>query len=262
MASGLTDTHCHLRLVEEKGEGDAALAVEEAARAGVTRIINIGLGPDNAQVIDRANQHPGVYASLGWHPHQKEPPSDDDLVRMRYYAEDPDVVAVGEIGLDYYWRPGYHEVSEETQKESFRRMLRLAVELDLPVVVHDRDAHMDVLRLIAEVPGTRGVMHAFSGDAEFAGDCLAAGMWISIAGPVTYPNAATLREAVAAVPLERLLVETDAPFLPPQPWRGKPNRPAMLVETARRVAEIKGVTPDQLSRVSTSGAAELFALNG
>jgi TatD DNase family protein len=259
-AAELTDTHCHLELIEERGEGEAALAVEDARTKGVTRIINIGLGPDNANVVDRANQHPGVYAAVGWHPHQKQAPSDEDLQRIRYYAEDPDVIAIGEIGLDYYWRPGYHEVPEETQKESFRRMLRLAGELDLPVIVHDREAHDDVLALITEVQGTRGAMHAFSGNAAFAKRCLGAGMWISVAGPVTYPKADELRAALSLVPLDRLLVETDAPFLPPQPWRGEPSRPAMVVETGRRVAEVKGVGADEIAYVTTTNAADLFGL--
>jgi len=256
----LTDTHCHLELIEEKEKGSAALAVAEAGESGVTRIINVGLGPDNARVIDRANQHGGVYAAIGWHPREAQAPSDEDLQRLRYYAEDHDVVAIGEIGLDYYWRPGYHEVPEATQKESFRRMLRLAVELDLPVLIHNRDAHRDVLALLADVAGTRGVMHAFSGDRDFARECVTAGMWISIAGPVTFPKAETLRKAVGAVPLERLLVETDAPFLAPQPWRGKPSRPVMVAETARVVAEVKGVTPDEFARASSHNAADLFGL--
>ena len=181
----LIDTHVHLELIDERGEGGAEATVTAAAEAGVARMLNIGLGPDNAAVLERANSFPGVFATLGWHPHEKAPPSDEDLQRMRYLAEDPDVVAVGEIGLDYYWRPGYHEVPEGIQQESFRRMLALALELDLPVVIHDREAHQDTLQLLAEFPGTRGTMHAFSGDREFARACLNTGMHLSIGGPVT-----------------------------------------------------------------------------
>jgi TatD DNase family protein len=234
--------------------------VADAQAAGVSRLINIGLGPDNAAVIDRANQHPAVFATIGWHPHQNSVPSDDELQRMRLLAEDTEVVAVGEIGLDYHWRAGYHEVAQEVQQESFRVMLRLAIELDLPVVVHNREAHQDTLALLREVPGIRGSMHAFSGDAAFAAECTAAGMHISVAGPVTYPNARVLREALRVVPLERLLVETDAPFLPPQPWRGEPSRPAMVVETARVVAELKGLPAGRFAGASSHNAVDLFGL--
>ncbi|HEV3232198.1 MAG TPA: TatD family hydrolase, partial [Candidatus Dormibacteraeota bacterium] len=158
------------------------------------------------------------------------------------------------------WRPGYHEVPVEVQKQSFRRMCSLAVEAGLPVIVHDREAHEDCLAILAEFPGLRGAMHAFSGDAALARRCLDLGLHVSVAGPVTYPNAAGLREALAEVPLERLLVETDAPFLPPQPWRGRPNRPAYVVETARRLAEVKGVALAELATAVRRGAHELFGV--
>lgn len=256
----LVDSHCHLELIDEREPGGAAAAVAEAREEGVASIINIGLGPDNAAVLSRARSLPGVYATVGWHPHEARSPGDADLDQMRALAGSPEVVAVGEIGLDYYWRPGYHEVPAEVQKESFRLMLRLASELDLPVVVHDREAHADCLELIREVPGTRGVMHAFSGDEAFAQACVAAGMRLSIAGPVTYPSAAGLRAAVAAAPVEALLVETDAPFLPPQSHRGKPNRPALVRETARRVAEVKGLSESEFAARCTATAREVFRL--
>ena len=165
---------------------------------------------------------------------------------------------MGEVGLDYYWRPGYHEVPVEVQQESFRLMLRLARETDLAVVVHNREAHADTLRILREAPGVSVVMHAFSGDEEYARECLTLGALLSIAGPVTYPGAAALRGAVAATPMDSLVLETDAPFLPPQPWRGRPSRPAMVVETARRVAEIKGTSLEELARVSSATAAKAF----
>jgi TatD DNase family protein len=212
------------------------------------------------QLVERARAHDGVFATVGWHPHQRRPPTQDELQTMRELAADTKAVAIGEIGLDYYWRPGYHEVAAEVQQESLRLMLRLALELDLPVVIHDRDAHEDTLTLIREVAGIRGTMHAFSGDRDFALACVETGMHISVAGPVTYPSAQPLRDAVAAVPAERLLVETDSPFLPPQPWRGKPNQPAYVVETARKVAELKGMTLEDFALTSSSNASRLFGL--
>lgn len=252
----LVDTHCHLELISEGAGG----AVAEAATAGVGWVVNIGLGDDNEAVLARARALPGVSCTAGWHPHQKRPPDDGELAAMRALCAEPEVVAVGEIGLDYYWRPGYHEVPVEVQKESMRRMCALAMETGLPVVIHDREAHDDCLAILAEFPGIRGAMHAFSGDAAFARRCLDLGLHVSVAGPVTYPNAGRLREALAVVPLDRLLVETDAPFLPPQPWRGKPNRPAYVVETSRRLAEVKGVGVDELAAATRRNSLALFGL--
>ncbi|MHB8508889.1 MAG: TatD family hydrolase [Candidatus Dormibacteria bacterium] len=259
MTAVLVDCHAHLGLLAD-GDLELERAVVDAARAaGVTRLLNIGLGPDNAAVVDQAKRHPdGVFAAVGWHPHEAAPPTEADLDRLGRLARDPRVLAIGEIGLDYHWRPGYHEVSTDIQKSAFRSMLTLALELDLPVVIHDREAHADTLAIIREYPGTRGAMHAFSGDLEFALACVEVGLHLSIAGPVTYPKADALRAAVAAMPLERLLVETDAPFLPPQPWRGKPNQPAYVVETARRVAEVRGIAPEDLAEATTSNATRLF----
>ncbi|HXA42590.1 MAG TPA: TatD family hydrolase [Candidatus Solibacter sp.] len=257
---GLVDTHCHLELIEEAGQGEASAAVEAAASAGITRLITIGLGPDNARVVERARAYPEVFATIGWHPHRDRPPSDAEMEEMAALARDQKVCAVGEIGLDYYWRPGYHEVPVEVQKESFRRMLSLARDTGLPAVIHNREAHADTLAVLREFPTVAVVMHAFSGDATFAADCLELGVTISVAGPVTYPSAEPLREALSTVPLERLVVETDAPFLPPQPWRGKPSRPAMVAETARRLAEVKGVTIEALAEATSATVAQVYRM--
>jgi TatD DNase family protein len=254
----LTDSHCHLELIAESGEGELEAALDTAVAAGVDRLINIGLGADNHAVLARAKQCAGVYATLGWHPHEKVPPQDDDLMTMLQLATDPRVVAIGEVGLDYHWRPGYHEVSPEVQKESFRRMLQLARKAGLPVVVHSRDAHPDTLGILENYDDIQAVMHAFSGDADLARECAARGIVMSIAGPVTYPNAVALREAVEAAPVDQLLVETDAPFLPPQPWRGKPNRPHMMVETAGAVAQIKGLSAKDFAALSSRTADRVF----
>jgi TatD DNase family protein len=239
---------------------EASLAA--AREAGVDSIINIGLGEDNEAVLATAAAVEGVWATVGWHPHEKRPPSDDELQAMAGMAGDGRVVAIGEIGLDYYWRPGYHEVPPEVQQEAFRRMLRLARQLRLPVVVHNRDADNDVLRLLREVPEVGGTLHAFSSGVDFALECVTAGFCISIGGAMTYPRSDAIRAAAAAVPQDRLLLETDAPFLPPQPWRGKPNRPALMVETARRLAELRGVTLRQLAAETSENASRLFGLTG
>ena len=254
----LTDTHCHLELIAEAGDGEVQATLDAARDAGVTRVINIGLGSDNDAVLARAKAHPTVFATVGWHPHQHQPPQDDDLMAMLELAQDPKVVAIGEVGLDYYFRPGYHEVSADVQKEGFRRMLQLARKTGLPVVVHNREAHADTLALLDDYDDVRAVMHAFSGDADFARECASRGIVMSIAGPVTYPSAGSLREAVEAAPADSLLVETDAPFLPPQPWRGKPNRPHMMVETAAAVAQIKGLSLEDFAAMSSNTADRVY----
>lgn len=225
-------------------------------------MINIGLGPDNRAVLARAGQHPEVFATLGWHPHEKQPPGDDELMSMLSLSADPRVVAIGEVGLDYHWREGYHEVPADVQKESFRCMLQLARSAGLPVVVHSRDAHQDTLDELKDFSDVPIVMHAFSGDADHARECTSRGIVLSIAGPVTYPSAGALREAVEAVPAESLLVETDAPFLPPQPWRGKPNRPHMMVETAAAVARIKNLSLEDFAAISSRNAGRVFRFPG
>jgi TatD DNase family protein len=262
MAMNLVDTHCHLELIAEAGDGELDAALRDAAAAGVTRVINIGLGPDNPAVMDRAAKHEGVFATLGWHPHQKEPPQDDDLMSLLELAADPRVVAIGEIGLDYYWRPGYHEVPPEVQKQSFRRMLQVARKAHLPAVVHNRDAHSDTLEILEDFEDVQVVMHAFSGDVDFARECVSRDIVVSVAGPVTYPSAAALREALEVVPADRLVLETDAPFLPPQPWRGKPNRPHMMVETAAAVAILKGLSPEDFAAISSATADSTFRFPG
>jgi len=254
----LTDSHCHLELIAEAGEDEPGSSLREAAAAGVSRVINIGLGPDNQAVIARAGRHENVFATVGWHPHEKQPPKDHELVTLLELAGNPRVVAIGEVGLDYHWREGYHEVPPEVQGESFRLMLELARQADLPVVVHSRDAHRQTLEALEDFADLQVVMHAFSGDAVYARECVSRGIVLSVAGPVTYPSAGALREAVEAVPPDRLLVETDAPFLPPQPWRGKPNRPHMMVETAATVARIKGLSLDEFAAISTRNADRVY----
>jgi TatD DNase family protein len=256
----LIDTHCHLELIEEAGEGEAARAVEAAVDGGVVRLVNIGLGPDNADVVARAQQHDAVYATIGWHPHQEHVPGDNELEAMLALSRDPRVCAIGEIGLDYYWRPGYHEVPAEVQKESFRRMLALARDSGLPAVVHNREAHADALEVLDDFADVAIVMHAFSGDAAFAVECLRRDVTVSVAGPVTYPSADALRLALMEVPLDRLVLETDAPFLPPQPWRGQRSRPVMVTETAKKLAQIKRVTIEELSLATSANVVRVYRM--
>ncbi|MDI6631161.1 MAG: TatD family hydrolase [Bacillota bacterium] len=252
----LTDTHCHLD--DERFDPDRAAVVGRARAAGVTRIITVGYDlASSRRGIDLAGSLTGVFAVVGVHPHDAAAAPPDYIEVLRRLAREPRVVAVGEIGLDFY-----RDLSPRpVQREVFAAQLRLARELGLPVVIHCRDAHGEVCEILKrEAAGLAGVMHCFSGSWEEAEHFLALGFHISIAGPVTFPQSTKLVEVARRVPLDRLLLETDAPYLTPVPHRGKRNEPAYLVHTARRVAEIRGISLEELASATTENAARLFGL--
>ncbi len=253
----LVDTHCHLDMLGD--EAAVAAALERASRAGVSTVITIGIDePSSRAAVAIARRHAGVWAAVGIHPHEAKSADDDTYRCLAELAADPVVVAYGEIGMDLAKRYSPAPV----QEDQFRRQLQLAAELDLPVVIHDREAHDQVLAIIDEVglPPAGGVMHCFSGDVSLARQVLDRGLVVSIPGIVTFKNAAALQEVVRFVPLDRLVVETDAPFLAPVPFRGKPNEPAYVVHTARMVAELKETTLAEVARQTSETARRLFRL--
>lgn len=256
---GLVDSHCHLLLLQERGLLDDAL--EAACDAGVEQIVSIGLNLEDSDANrEIAERHAGVFFTVGWHPHEKQPP---DVAQMRALDEllrHPRAVAVGEIGLDQYWRPGYHEVPLEVQRRQMRMMLELAETHGKPVVVHDRDAHDEILQALDEVPGTHGVMHCFSGDAALALQCARRGMLASFAGTVTFPRSEGIQAAAAAVADDGWVVETDAPFLAPVPHRGRPNQPAYAAITLGVLAAERGVSEAELGAQIDRNADRLFGL--
>jgi len=248
------DTHCHLD--DESFAGRLLEILERARAAGVTRFIVPGVGPscwDKVMAVAAGNDR--IFAAPGVHPMRAMQFSEAALVRLEELA--PDAVAIGEIGLDYSY-----DVPREVQQATFRAQLRLAVRLGLPVLIHCRRAFADLLTILGEekVENAGGVMHAFSGSPEIATECLKLGLCIGVAGPLTFENAVRPLEVVRSVPLERLLLETDAPDLAPVPYRGSPNEPAFLVEIARKVAEIKGVSLEEVARTTTATAHHLFKL--
>jgi TatD DNase family protein len=258
-ARPLVDTHCHLVLLQEQGMLDAAL--EAAAAQGVEQVVSIGLDLDDSdanRVI--AEQHAGVFFTVGWHPHQKRPPDAAELCALDELLRHPRAVAVGEIGLDQYWRPGYHEVPLDVQQRQMHAMLELAAQHGKPVVVHDRDAHAETLAALAAVPAVSGVMHCFSGDAQFAQQCTERGMVCSFAGTITFPKSDGIQAAAAIVGEASYVVETDAPFLAPVPFRGRPNQPAYVAATCAAVAALRGVAPSAAAVQSTENARRVFAL--
>jgi len=250
------DSHAHLEM--DAFDGDREEVIARAEAAGLTAIITVGTTiPDCAKALEIARLHPMVYAAVGIHPHEVKGIDDRTYDTLRELAQQAKVVALGEIGIDFF----YDHSPREVQLRCFEEQIELALELDLPVIIHDREAHGETLGIMRQYRGRlRGVLHCFSGDAAMARECLEMGFYLSVAGPVTYRKADQLREVVREIPIDRLLVETDCPYLAPQPFRGKRNEPAYVVETARRVAEVKGVEPRDLERRTEENARRLFGL--
>jgi TatD DNase family protein len=212
---------------------------------------------DSEKAIETTGIYDFVYASVGVHPHEVRQMDASTYDSLRLLAGRDKVVAIGEIGLDFY----YNHSPRDQQFQHFADQLDLAVELDMPVIIHDREAHRETLEFLAYRKGRlRGVLHCFSGDLGMAKKCIDMGFYISIAGPVTYKKSEQLQKVAADIPLETILVETDSPYLSPQPWRGKRNEPAYVVETARRIAEIRGVTLKEIDEAAEQNTRRLFGL--
>jgi TatD DNase family protein len=236
---------------------DREEVIKRARAAGVDMMITVGSDLMSTRAaIALAEEHEGVYATVGVHPHDAKHCREETLDELAALARHPKVVAVGETGLDYH----YDHSPREVQREVMERHLEMAFELDKPVVVHSREAAEDTMRILEEAGVGRGVMHCFSGDREMAERAMAMGLHISVAGPVTFKKAAKLAEVVRAVPDEFLLLETDAPYLTPEPHRGKRNEPAYVAHTAARVAELRGVSVADVARITTLNAARLFGV--
>jgi TatD DNase family protein len=262
----IVDTHAHLDF--SQFDGDLQGVLERAVGAGVTRIVTVGFDLDSSrQAVALANDHSSMKASVGVHPHEAAGVTRQVLDSLRELSEDGVVVAIGEIGLDYYRDRSPHDV----QRRVLQQQLDLAAEVGKPVVVHDREAHDDVMGIIRDwsesvsagkgiLRRPLGVVHCYSGDQAMAEELFELGFYVSIAGPVTYSNARQLRELVALLPLDRLLVETDSPFLAPHPHRGKRNEPAYVRLVASKIAEVKNVSLEEIARVTTDNARTLFRL--
>ncbi|HEX3815662.1 MAG TPA: TatD family hydrolase [Mycobacteriales bacterium] len=252
------DSHCHLDTMGCHDDADVALVLEQARAVGIRRVITAGDTVDSSQwCAARAGVHPDVYATVAVHPNETGELTDDTYDRLAALAALPQVVAVGETGLDYYWG----RVEPKVQQEAFRRHIALAKQAGKALVIHDRDAHADILRVLREEgPPEHTVFHCFSGDAEMARECVAAGYVLSFAGTVTFKNAPALREAARLVPDGQLLVETDAPFLTPMPYRGRPNAPYLVPLTLRALAEATGRPVEALAQGVTATAARVFGL--
>lgn len=251
------DSHAHLD--DRKFDKDRHEMLMRARECGVSNIVNVGYDiPSSRRSVSLTEKYEFIYAVVGIHPHDAKAAGVNFLEDLRVLARGPKVVAIGEMGLDYY-----RDLSpREIQQSVFRQQIGLAKELGKPIVVHDRDAHGDVMKILKEEKaGTiGGVLHCFSGSLEMAGECLKMGFYISIAGPVTFGNANKLREVAVKIPLDRLLIETDAPYLTPEPHRGKRNESAYVACVGKRIAELRGITVQELAEATTANAKRLFGI--
>lgn len=255
----LTDTHTHLNARQFDADRDEV--IRRARENGVTRIINIGFNRETIPTsIELTERHDFIYTAVGWHPQDAIDMKPEDLEWIERLCAKDKVVAIGEIGLDYYWDTSPKDV----QHRVFREQIRLARKLGMPIVIHNRDAHHDVVQLLKEEKADEvgGVMHCFSGSWETAKQCLDLNFYISFGGPITFKNAKQPKEVLAKVPLDRLLVETDAPYLTPHPHRGKRNETGYVRLVAEAAAEIKGLSLEELARITSENATRLFRLPG
>jgi TatD DNase family protein len=256
-APELMDTHCHLDF--DWFAGDRDTVVDRARQAGVGRIIVPAIDLAGcSQVLDLAERFEEVYAAVGVHPNSTAGWQDHWIDELRRLSQHEKVVAIGEIGLDYY----RDRAPKQTQQRALELQLRLAAELALPVILHNRESSQDLLRLLSGSPlngrESPGVLHSFSASWETARSALDMGFYLGFTGPVTYPKADALRQVVARAPRERILMETDAPFLAPQKFRGKRNEPGYVTEVAQRVGLIWGVELTQVGRLTSDNAVRLF----
>ena len=259
----LIDTHCHLEM--DAFDQDREEVIQRARDAGIEAMITIGSDLEgNIGGLELSGKYDFIYSSVGFHPHDAKDFTEEIFNKIKEWAINSGkgqgvrskVVAIGEIGLDYH----YDNSPREIQREVFMKQLLFAKEINLPVVIHSREAKKDTLDIVMESGVRKGVFHCFSGDMDMAEKAMGMGFYISIAGPVTFRNAKKLKEVAEAIPDDYLLIETDAPYLTPEPLRGKRNEPSYIIHTAKAVAELRGVTPEDISRITTLNAKRLFRI--
>ncbi len=253
------DSHAHYNAERFGSEKERERLIREIMDGGVKYIVNAGTNPkESLEGLKIAEKFDGFYASVGIHPSDLYDLSDPyaALEEIRALASHPKNVAIGEIGLDYYW----HTERREFQKEFFHLQLELAEELDLPVIIHDREAHGDCIEAVLAHPNSRGVFHCFSGSAESARELIKRGWYISVAGVVTFKNATKPAEVVSVIPDDKLLIETDCPYLTPHPFRGKRNDSSYLTYTIEKIAELRGTSPENIAEITLNNALRLFSI--
>ena len=252
----LFDTHAHYD--DEAFDADRDAVLTALPGQGVGLVLNPGCDVESSRkAVQYAAAYPHVYAAVGIHPENCGGYTAGDLVALRQLAQQPKTAAIGEIGLDYYWA---ENPPRDLQQQVLRDQLALAGELALPVIIHDREAHADTLSIIREFPDVTGVFHCFSGSPEMAQELLKLGWYLGFDGPVTYKNARRAPEVAAVTPLDRMLIETDSPYMTPVPYRGRRNDSGYVHLVAEKLAEWKGVTPEEIARITTENGKRLFRI--
>ncbi|MCM3588580.1 TatD family hydrolase [Mesobacillus maritimus] len=254
----LFDTHVHLNA--EQFNDDLQEVIDRAQAEGVSRMVVVGFDrPTIKRAIELCETYDFLYASVGWHPVDAIDMTPEDLDWLRELSAHPKVVALGEMGLDYYW----DKSPKDVQKEVLRKQIQLAKEVKLPIIIHNRDATADIVEILKEEGAAEvgGIMHCYSGSVEIAKECVEMNFYISLGGPVTFKNAKKPKEVAEAIPLDRLLIETDCPYLAPHPNRGKRNEPAYVKLVAEQIAALKGITYEEVAEATTLNAKKLFDIN-
>lgn len=250
------DSHSHYD--DSQFNEDRDLVLKEIKEKGVIGVLNCGSDLRGLNMsIELAEKYDFVYAAVGIHPEYAQVVDENLIEQIRNYAKNPKVRAIGEIGLDYYWE---ENPPREVQKKAFRMQMEAARELNLPVVIHDREAHQDTLEIMKEFSQVKGVVHCFSGSVEFAKECLRLGYYIGITGVVTFKNAKVIKEVVKAVPIDKLLVETDCPYMAPTPYRGKRNQSNYIEYIIDEIAELKGITKEDVEKNTIKNTKTLLNL--
>lgn len=251
----MIDTHTHINCIEEISVEDI---IKNALDNGVEKLIVPAAYPTDIEVVkELAQKYENVYGLLGVHPSEVKGWNDDLIDKIKEYSRSSKIVGIGEIGLDYYWDKSFNDL----QKEVFIKQIKLANELNFPISVHDREAHKDTFDILTEYnKNSAVVMHCFSGSVEFMKECVKQGWYIAIGGVVTFKKAIKMKEVAKEVPLDKLLLETDAPYLTPVPYRGKTNQPAYVKYVAEEIASIRGISFEEVDEITTQNAKKVFSL--
>ena len=251
----LFDTHAHLN--DPAFDPDREELMNGLAAKGVGFVMNAGCSLESSRdIVAMTAKYPWLYGSVGSHPDSADEVNEEVIEEYRKLCQNEKIKAIGEIGLDYY----YEDIPREIQQKAFRMQMDLAKELDMPVIVHEREAHDDGMRIVKEFPGVTGVFHCYSGSAEMARQLVKMGWYIGFTGVLTFKNARKAVETAASIPLDRIVIETDCPFMAPEPFRGKRNDPGYLYRMAERLAEIRGITPEEAAAATTENATRLYRM--
>lgn len=254
MLEGIFDTHAHYD--DEAFDGDRDEVLSALPGAGVRLVMNPGCnGGSSGAAIELAKKYGFLYAAVGWHPQDADSFGEGSIELLKELAKEKKVVAIGEIGLDYHYEDG---ASREQQKYVFSSQMELARSLDLPVSVHDRDAHADMLEMLASYPDVRGVIHCYSGSAEMAKELIRRGWYLGFTGVITFKNARRALESLAVCPDDKIVIETDSPYLAPVPYRGKRCDSSLLSHVLEKLAEVKGITPERAAELTFENGKRLY----